>query len=60
MKEWLEALFTPRKEIQEFKMKIRMNNILFMIQEEITNELKNEVKELKKRIEKLEKHANND
>jgi hypothetical protein len=55
MKEWLEVLFTPRKEIEEFKMKMRMKNILFMIEEEISNELKNEIKELKERIEKLEK-----
>lgn len=60
MKEWLEVLFTPRKEIEEFKMKMRMKNILFMIEEEISNELKKEIKELKERIEKLEKHENND
>jgi hypothetical protein len=60
MKEWLEVLFTPRKEIEEFKMKMRMKNILFMIEEEISNELKNEIKELKERIKKLEKHETND
>jgi len=60
MNEWLEVLFTPRKEIEEFKMKMRMKNILFMIEEEISNELKKEIKQLKERIAKLEKHETND
>jgi hypothetical protein len=60
MKEWLKVLFTPRSEIQEFKMKMRMKNILFMIEEEISNELKKEIKQLKERIAKLEKHETND
>ena len=32
--EWLKILFTPRKEIQYFKMKMRIKHILLMIEEE--------------------------
>jgi len=32
--EWLKILLTPRKEIQDFKMKMRIKHILLMLEEE--------------------------
>lgn len=32
--EWLKILLTPRKEIQHFRMKMRIKHILLMLEEE--------------------------
>ena len=40
IREWLKVLFTPRKEIQYFRMKRRLKNILFMLEEEQQKKIK--------------------
>jgi hypothetical protein len=39
IKEWLKVLFTPRKEIQYLRMKMRLKHILFMLEEEQKKQL---------------------